>query len=147
QACLQVGTRFSFPNDQRATDRVFSGGEFFCVAAGNNHTSGWHPASEFLRSISAYIDYLCTLCEYHIRSEHSFFFHTYAFHYNTTTSNKTTVFHHHRACLQWFQHTANTNTTAQMNAFPDLCAAANGGPGVDHRSFIHISTNIHIRWH
>ena len=79
--------------------------------------------------------------------KHGFFFYPYAFHYNATAADKTTIFNNYRACLQRFQHTANTYATTQVYAFANLCTTANSCPGIHHGAFIYISANIYITGH
>ena len=62
-------------------------------------------------------------------------------------ADEAVVFNNGRAGLQRFQHTTDADATGEVDIFADLRAGADGDPGINHRAFIHVGTDVDVRRH
>src|SRR5207253_4302827 len=49
--------------------------------------------------------------------------------------------------LERFQHTADADAAGEVHVPADLRAGTHRGPGIDHRAFVNVGTDIHVRGH
>jgi hypothetical protein len=87
------------------------------------------------------------LTQVHAHRDHRVFFDDHAFHDFRAGADEAVVLDDHRVGLQRLQHAADAHATRQVNVLADLGARTDGGPGVDHRAFVHVGADVHVRRH
>src|SRR5690606_10243718 len=93
------------------------------------------------------VDDFCRCGEANVGSQNGLGFHAHPFYHDATRSDESAVFNDYGCSLKRFQHTTNSNATAEVNVLSDLSTTSHRSPRIDHRAFVHICADIHVTGH
>ncbi len=62
-------------------------------------------------------------------------------------ADEAVIFDDGRVRLQRLQYATDADTAGQMHVFTDLCAGADGGPGINHGAFVNVGADVNVGRH
>src|SRR5262249_37632903 len=85
--------------------------------------------------------------EHHARADDGFSLDEEALHDDGARPHEHAVFDDHGARSGRLEHAADADATGEVTVLPDLRAAPDGGPRVDHRAGAHVGADVDVAGH
>jgi hypothetical protein len=126
---------------------VGAGWEFFGNCAWDYDRAFGYAPSVFYGFWPRNVDDFGGHGEYNVGTEYDFFFEVHAFYDDAARADEAAVFDYYGGGLYGFEYAADAYAATEVYVFADLCAAAYGGPGVDHGAAIYVAANVYVGGH